>query len=224
MKAKLVVFDLAGTTVRDTNTVGGALQAALAEIGVVASVAEVNAVMGIPKPVAIAHILSAHGTAGDVDAIHARFQSLMIEIYRTDPGIDEIDGATEVMEKLKNAGLKIAVDTGFDRAITDVVISRMPWRDLIDDSIASDEVADGRPAPDMLFALAERQRITPAEIVKVGDTPSDILQGRAAGAGLVVGVLYGTHTREQLAPHGPDALIEHLSELPGLILEHKARS
>lgn len=218
MKTKLVVFDLAGTTVRDTNTVGGALQAALAEFGVSASIAEVNAVMGIPKPVAIAQILAAHGTTGDVEAIHARFQSLMIEIYRTDPGIDEIEGATQVMDQLKTAGLKIAVDTGFDRAITDVVIGRMPWRDLIDDSIASDEVAQGRPAPDMLLALAERQGVTPAEIAKVGDTPSDIQQGRAAGAGFVVGVLYGTHTRDQLAAHEPDALIEHLSELPGLIL------
>jgi phosphonatase-like hydrolase len=218
MNSKLVVFDLAGTTVRDTNTVAGALQAALAEIGVMASVAEVNAVMGIPKPVAIAQILAAHGSDGDVNTIHARFQSLMIEIYRTDPGIDEIQGATDVMQQLKSAGLKIAVDTGFDRAITDVVIGRMPWRDLIDDSIASDEVAHGRPTPDMLFALAERQGVAPSDIVKVGDTPSDIQEGRAAGAGLVVGVLYGTHTREQLAPHGPDALIEHLSELPGLIL------
>jgi phosphonatase-like hydrolase len=218
MNSKLVVFDLAGTTVRDTNTVAGALQAALAEIGVMASVAEVNAVMGIPKPVAIAQILAAHGSDGDVNTIHARFQSLMIEIYRTDPGIDEIQGATDVMQQLKFAGLKIAVDTGFDRAITDVVIGRMPWRDLIDDSIASDEVAHGRPTPDMLFALAERQGVAPSDIVKVGDTPSDIQEGRAAGAGLVVGVLYGTHTREQLAPHGPDALIEHLSELPGLIL------
>lgn len=218
MKFKLVVFDLAGTTVRDTNTVGGALQAALAEIGLTASTAEVNAVMGIPKPVAIAQILAAHGAAGDIEAIHARFKSLMIEIYRTDPGIDEIEGATGVMQQLKTAGLKIAVDTGFDRAITDVVLGRMPWRDLIDDSIASDEVAHGRPAPDMLFALGERQGVAPAEMTKIGDTPSDIQQGRAAGAGLVVGVLYGTHTHDQLAPHEPHALIEHLSELPGLIL------
>ena len=55
-------------------------------------------------------------------------------------------------------------------------------------------------------------------VVKVGDTPSDIRSGRAAGCGLVVGVSYGTHTRGELLRHVPDAVIDDLGELLPLVL------
>ena len=43
--------------------------------------------------------------------------------------------------------------------------------------------------------------VAPGEVLVVGDTLHDLHMGRAAGAGVVVGVLSGTGTRELLAPH-----------------------
>ena len=60
----------------------------------------------------------------------------------------------------------------------------------------------------------------PQAVAKVGDTPSDLLEGRAAGCGLVIGVTNGTHTREELAPHPHTHLIGSLRELPALVLAH----
>lgn len=217
MNYELIIFDLAGTTVKDTNTVGGCLQLALGEAGVDATLAEVNAVMGIPKPVAIAKILEDHGAQGDINKIFERFQFVMCEVYLNSPDISEIEEATRVMTELKKAGFKLAVDTGFDRKITDIVLSRMPWRHLINDSISSDEVAAGRPSPDMLVALAERANVPLSKVVKVGDTPADIQQGKNAQAGLVVGVTYGTHSREELEGQNADALIDHLNDLLVLV-------
>ena len=55
-------------------------------------------------------------------------------------------------------------------------------------------------------------------VAKVGDTPSDLQEGTAAGCGLVIGVANGTHTREQLAAHPHTHLIASLQELPALVL------
>jgi len=52
-RPELVVFDLAGTTVIDPDGVGACLRAALLHVGVATTMAETNAVMGIPKPEAI---------------------------------------------------------------------------------------------------------------------------------------------------------------------------
>jgi phosphonatase-like hydrolase len=212
-KHKLAIFDLAGTTVRDSNTVGGCLQGALGAAGLQVSVADVNSVMGIPKPIAIQTLLERYGASGDVRAIHEDFRRRMIETYRTDPDVAEISGARETFGALHERGLRVAVDTGFDRETADVVLARMPWAGMLDDSITSDEVARGRPFPDMILRLCERAACTPGEAIKVGDTPSDIQQGRAAGAGLVVGVLYGTHSRAELEAHGPDLLLTDLRDL-----------
>jgi phosphoglycolate phosphatase-like HAD superfamily hydrolase len=57
----------------------------------------------------------------------------------------------------------------------------------------------------------------PKAVVNIGDTPSDLLSGRAAGVALNLGVINGTHTREQLAEHPHDKLLGSLAELPALL-------
>ncbi|MCZ7635203.1 MAG: hypothetical protein M5U12_03590 [Verrucomicrobia bacterium] len=54
MKIELVVFDMAGTTVRDDDAVNLCLRDALHAGGIDVTRDEVNEVMGIPKPTAIA--------------------------------------------------------------------------------------------------------------------------------------------------------------------------
>ena len=53
-----------------------------------------------------------------------------------------------------------------------------------------------------------------AQVVKVGDTEVDILEGRLAGCGLVVSVSTGAYSRRQLLSYNPDAVIDDISELP----------
>ncbi len=54
-------------------------------------------------------------------------------------------------------------------------------------------------------------------VAKVGDTPSDLLEGTAAGCGLVIGVTNGTHTRAQLAAYPHTHLIPGLERLLALL-------
>ena len=58
-----------------------------------------------------------------------------------------------------------------------------------------------KPEPGMVKAFCRRVDLDASEIAMVGDTPHDMLMGRAAGAGLVIGVLSGAGTREVLEPH-----------------------
>jgi phosphonatase-like hydrolase len=209
----LAVFDLAGTTVVDTNTVGASLQYALQEAGVNISQEEATALMGIPKPIAIAQLLQDHEAEGDVSKIYKTFHQHMLEVYRTSPEIKEIEGTSTVFAALQQMGIRVAVDTGFDRTITDQVLQRMAWGSLLSDSIASDEVARGRPFPDMILELCRRNQTVPNRTIKIGDTPADLQEGHAAQVKLNVGVTYGTHSAEQLQPHKPDVLINSISKL-----------
>jgi phosphoglycolate phosphatase-like HAD superfamily hydrolase len=65
----------------------------------------------------------------------------------------------------------------------------------------------------MIVELCRRAGVQPHQVIKIGDTPADIQEGQSAQVGLNVGVTYGTHTREQLLPFGPDKLIDSLDEL-----------
>ncbi len=218
---ELVVFDMAGTTVHDDDTVNRILRESLASFGVHAEPEQVNRVMGLPKPLAIETILRTVGDASpDVDAIHAEFVAQAIGFYGRDASVREAPGATEVFRVLAASGVRIALDTGFSRVIADVILDRLGWRDgsQIAATVCSDEVARGRPFPDMIERLTRDLEVRdPSRVAKVGDTPSDLEEGSSAGCGLVVGIAGATHTRAQLAAYRHTHLIDSLREFPVLI-------
>lgn len=220
---ELVVFDLAGTTVYDGDAVNTCFRAALSAAGLTLAPEAVNEVMGLPKREAVRLLVERAGeeaTPERVEAIHADFVARMIRHYRTDPSVSEIPGTSDVFRRLRDVGVRVAVNTGFGREITDVLLERMGWltAGLVDASAASDETPRGRPHPDMILHLMRKLGVGDARrVAKVGDTPADLLEGHRAGCGMVIGVTGGTHTREQLVGHPHTHLIGSVVELPALL-------
>ncbi len=224
MSIELVVFDMAGTTVNDEDSVSRCVQGALAARDVMVTVADVNRVMGLPKPEALRILISESprraAVLDQVEAIHRDFVARSIRFYQTDASVREVSGSEQIFRALKRAGIKVALNTGFNRAITQTILDRLGWSGspLIDATISSDEVPRGRPYPDMIQELMRRLEIADsAKVAKVGDTPADLHEGKNAGCGLIVGVTEGTHTREQLEPHPHTELIASVRELPTIL-------
>jgi phosphonatase-like hydrolase len=221
---ELVVFDMAGTTVHDADAVNSSFRAALAAAGVAADAAVVNTVMGLAKPEAIRILLANSGRSPDerdVRDIHADFVRRMCRHYQTDPSVREMAGAAAVFAALRQSGIKVALNTGFSRAIVDVLLARLGWRSpkVIDADVASDEVPRGRPHPDMIRHLMTRLGIREAaRVAKVGDTTVDLEEGVNAGCGLVIGVASGSFTRGQLQACRHSHVLESVAEVPGLLL------
>ncbi len=221
---QLVVFDMAGTTVFDGDAVNASFRAALTAHGVEADAALVDTVMGYHKPEAIRVILEAVGrpaAPADVNPVHAAFVARMRDYYATDPAVREIPGAAAAFARLRAAGVKVALDTGFGRSIADAVLTRLGWDvpGTIDATITSDEVARGRPHPDMIRALMARLGVAdPAAVAKVGDTAVDMDEGTNAGCGLVIGVTTGSFTREQLAARPHTHVVPSVAAVPDLVL------
>jgi phosphonatase-like hydrolase len=182
--------------------------------------------MGFRKMDAIVLLLGkfASGRKSDedlADRIHTRFIDKMIEFYMNDETLAPLPHAEAVFRALKKQGIRVALNTGFTRSITDTILHRLRWDDrspLIDQVICSDEVANGRPHADMIEVLMEDLGIdSPAQVLKVGDTEVDVQEGRNAGCGKVVSVTTGAYTREQLQSYGPDFIIDDLQELLPII-------
>jgi phosphonatase-like hydrolase len=223
---ELVVFDMAGTTLYDGDAVGACFCIALAAAGVEVDAARVNAVMGLHKPEAIRILLTGagrNGTDEEVRAVHDDFARQMRTYYATDPAVCEIPGATEAFATLRREGIKVALNTGFSRAVADAALARLGWLvpAVIDATMTSDEVAHGRPHPDMILALMERLGIRgPGRVAKVGDTVVDLEEGARAGCGLLIGVTSGTSTRAQMEASPHTHIIASVADVPGIILAH----
>jgi len=220
MSVQLVVFDLAGTTVKENFDVQRILKNAFGKARLEITIEQANKVMGIPKPVAIRQLLEQlkHDSINDeiIRTIHADFVTDMIRFYEHDQSVQENVGVTETFKKLKQQGVKVVVDTGFDRPIVDALLNRMGWsaNGLMDGSVTSDEVAHGRPYPDLIYRAMEITDVLDVKTVaKVGDTISDLQEGQAAGCGWVIGIASGAFSKSQLALVSHTHLIDQIPEI-----------
>lgn len=223
MTFELAVFDMAGTTVHDPDLVALALREALAQASCHADAPELRALMGYTKPAAIRTVLAAHDLPADdalVARVHEDFVQRMLDCYRTHEAVRPMAGAEDTFVWLRQRGIKVALNTAFSQDIAECLIERFGWRErgLIDAATSADQVAHGRPAPDMIRALMTACGVTDAaHVFKVGDTEVDIREGRAAACELVVAVTTGAYTRAELLTHKPDAVLDSLHELPALL-------
>ncbi len=223
MPIKLAVFDIAGTIVADDDAVTKAFKNAFDLYGYEITDEEIKPLMGYQKPLAIQIMLEKLGEEFDeelIHDIHNEFEIDMLDHYEYSPDVKAMPGAENVLQGLKEKGIRIALNTGFSRMIADAIMERLQWveKGLVDDYIASDEVEEGRPQPFMIQTLMKRAGIDDAkEVIKIGDTEVDINEGRNAGCSLVVAVTTGAFTKDQLAPHKPDHIIDDLSQLQALI-------
>lgn len=198
---KLIVFDIAGTTIQDDNAVNKAFLQAFQQFSLSPTSEQIDQVMGLAKPFAIKKILKELKDTTPVTEIHDQFLKNMIGHYSLDENVKEITGASETFEAMHKEGYKVALDTGFSRDITNLIIDKMDWvnKGLVDAVISSDQVQYGRPYPYMIFKLMETLNIQSVhDVVKVGDTVADICEGLNAGCETVIGVTSGSDTFETL--------------------------
>ena len=215
---QLIVLDLAGTTVEDRGQVPEAFEAALAAHGLAVSREGLAGVRGSSKREAIASLVPAGADhASRSAAVYEAFQRELTARYQAS-GVQEVAGAGDALRWLRERKVRIALNTGFDRAITEMLLDRLGWRTGRADAIVcGDDVAHGRPAPDLILLAMQRTGTTdPARVANVGDTTLDLQAGHAARVRWNVGVLSGAHTRARLESQPHTHLLDSVAALPSL--------
>lgn len=132
-------------------------------------------------------------------------------------GPDLLPGVADTLAVFQRLGLRLAVATGSERRNAEATLDALGVRERFAAVIGIDDVASGKPAPDMVFAACQRLGCSPAEVIVVGDSPADLLMGRAAGVAACIGVTGGVTASDRLGALA-DAVLPTVAELPGLLL------
>jgi phosphoglycolate phosphatase len=193
-------LDMAGTTVRDDNTVMEAFAAAIARQNL--PVREFNgamkyarATMGQSKIEVFRRIFEDEDTAQAANAAFEKHYAGAV----ADGEISPMPGAVELFAACRAAGIRVCLSTGFAPVTRDAIARALGWHSLVDLFLSPADAGRGRPWPDMpLTALLRLGGDSVASLAVVGDTPADVESGLRAGAGLVVGVLSGDSARADL--------------------------
>lgn len=216
MTITLAVLDIAGTTVDEGGTVYRVLADVVAGHRTPATDAEIRHWMGADKREALAALT---GDPGAVEQLHAAFVTRLQAAYTAVPPTP-LPGVPEAFAALRRSGVRVVLTTGFDRQVTDPLLAALGWTvgGVLDGVVCADEVRAGRPKPFMIQEAMRRTGVADAARVAVaGDTVLDLRAGRAAGAGLVIGVLTGAQTREELSAGHPTHILAGVEKIPALL-------
>ncbi len=218
---ELAVFDMAGTTVEDRDEVLAAFMHAVRDKKLNATEGEVISRMGASKVEVFRYFVERQYGAGNearVEEVYESFRNALENGYR-DNGVRAIAGAKETFAVLRSRGIKVVTTTGFYRKVTNIILEALGWDDrVLDASICADDVPLGRPAPYMIFRAMEATGVQDVRrVIKLGDTPFDMMAGSRAGVRGVIGVLSGSHTADSLGATRHTHIIKSVAELPELL-------
>ena len=216
---ELVVFDMAGTTVDEDNVVYKTVRQAINAAGYDFSLEQVLAVgAGKEKSQAIRDVLALDGTEHSDDEVATIFADFKVRLKQAyiDLNVREQPGASEVFAQLRSNGVKVVLNTGYDRATAEGLIAKIGWQvgSDIDGLVTASDVEEGRPGPGMIHKAMELTGVTDSShVAKVGDSQIDIKEGQNAECGQNFGITTGAQTESLLLEAGPTAVIQSLSEL-----------
>ncbi|WP_161625619.1 HAD hydrolase-like protein [Cyclobacterium qasimii] len=224
---KLAVFDMAGTAIKNDKVVPELLLKAFLQHGFDKLIKEaIHEKMGYAIPEAIKQILASHTTYQPdfseliVGKIYATFKAEIKKYCRLNPEISPEEDALEVFETLQQMGIKIGLNTNLDRETTNLLLKQIGWKDhpLIDITVCGDEVCKGRPHPDMILQMMAALGIgSPSEIIKIGGTLADILEGQQSGCLMSVGITNPNFSHSELLTAQPTHILGSLSEIIPLV-------
>lgn len=218
---KMIVFDMAGTTVDEQNVVYKTLHRAISEAGFELSLDDVlRQGAGKEKMQAIVDILQdKHLEKSELQVIYNKFLLLLDEAYQHLEVVPQ-PGAVEIFYYLKAKNIKVVLNTGYNQQTANQLLAKLNWKVgvEIDGLITASQVRANRPQPDMILLAMEQMGITNCDVVaKVGDSIIDIEEGKNAGCALSIGITTGAHSFEQLQTAMPNFIIDNLLQLKDLV-------
>ena len=124
-------------------------------------------------------------------------------------------GVEPALQALENAELPLCCITNKESRFALPLLEAAGLRERFQVTVCADRPEDRKPSPSMLLATCRQLGVEPANLLYVGDSPSDIAAARAARC-RVVAVTYGYGDYDVLAAARPDGILGNLAKITSI--------
>jgi len=123
-----------------------------------------------------------------------------------------LEGVVGSLRKMKEHGLKLAIASTYALKRTVESLKTLRVASLFDVIVGPEDVARGKPSPDMIFEVLKRTGCRPDGTVMVGDSVLDMKMGKNAGVKASIGVLTGVDGSKELGKFA-DVVVDSVASL-----------
>lgn len=177
MRPAAVLFDNDGLTLDTEPIWTGAEEVLFARYGLEFTMDHKRYILGSSPAVAAVKLEEILGQPGP--ALTAELYGLTISAFAD--GLEPMPGALELIAALRDAGIPIGLVSNSTRAFVDAALAAAGLAEAFAVTVAGEEVAESKPAPDAYLAAAAALGADPAGCVVLEDSPTGVQAGRAAG-------------------------------------------
>lgn len=176
MDKALIIFDMDGTLVNSSLTIANAINHVRYNLGL-ESMGQQHILRLVND-----HTINPAETFYNAKAFEARHEKWFSEYYTNNHQQELVlyEGIEEMLIGLKEKGHRLAVATNAYRGSTIESLTHLNVYDLFDGIACYDDVAQGKPHPDMLHKLLEELSHHSHEAIFIGDGPRDALASQRA--------------------------------------------
>jgi pyrophosphatase PpaX len=122
------------------------------------------------------------------------------------------EGVAEALESLISRGARVAVVSLKPRRAGEIELDITGLRGLVGLTVWGDDVERPKPEPDGVVRAMSGLDADPRSTLVIGDSPADIMMGRAAGT-RTAAALWGGASRDRLLAESPDLVLNSPGDL-----------
>lgn len=152
----------------------------------------------------------------EISELGLRKEALYREII-TETGLDPLPGAVELFRDLKAAGIPMAVGTSTPRRNVEAVMELIGAEDMFTAIISAEDVAMGKPDPEVFLKGAAALARAPGACVVFEDATYGVEAALAGGMKVVA--LTTTYPAETFNPLRPHRIVRNLGDVSVTFLE-----
>lgn len=226
MQTALIIFDLDGTLIDSVPDLAAATNAMLRAMGAnPASSEQIRTWVGNGSLKLVERALAWANLPVDSDTTeqaHRRFLAIYqahVQAHKT----CEYQGVTAGLNRLKQAGLLLAIATNKPIVFVPEILAKLGWTDSFVCVLGGDSLPVKKPDPTPLLHICDTLGVLPTQAVMVGDSINDIQAGKSAGM-TTLALSYGYNYGEPIANSSPDGVFDDFGVLVDFILDNLTKS
>jgi beta-phosphoglucomutase family hydrolase len=176
---KAVLFDMDGVIAETEHLHIEAEKQTMLKYGVPITEDELHRYTGTTAKEMFTDLIARYKLDTTFEKIFNEKEKIMFEMLEMD--IEPVKGVIELLHKLKEKRVKLAVASSSHRRLVQYILRKLEITELFDSIISAEDIAHGKPDPEIFLKSAKRLKVDPAECLVVEDAELGVEAAKAAG-------------------------------------------